>query len=47
MTLTEIDRYFDKKVTRRDGKDGQICLECQVWVPVKDKAEHFQQEHSR
>ena len=37
MTLTEIDRFFYKKVTNRDGQDGQICLECQVWVPVEEK----------
>ena len=47
MTPTDVDRRYNKKVENRDGVDGQICLECQVWVPVKEKGEHFQQEHAR
>ena len=47
MTRNELDRYYDKEVTERDGVKGQVCQGCQQWIPLEEKSQHFEQEHLR
>lgn len=47
MTPTEVDRLFTRGLEDRDVQPCQLCAACLVWVPVKDKSQHFQEEHLR
>ena len=45
MTKNELDRYYDKEVTERDGVKGQVCQRLQRWIPSDDNGQYFEQEH--
>ena len=47
MTPTEVDQLYEKEVEDQDGEPCQLCTICLLWVPVKEKGEHFREEHLR
>jgi hypothetical protein len=42
---TGFDVYFPGKPAGKGGEQHQFCVRCLVWVPVKDKVQHIQEEH--
>ena len=42
-----MDQLYEKEVEDRDGEPCQLCTFCLRWVPVKEKGEHYRDEHMK